>query len=137
MIHVHLQVPPGESVTLEKLRSPGMDGHTVTEDKVRGDDVVLGDEATIDDQVKRDDDSATKYATGSLVAVAYDHNFYVGEISDLGEDDCRVRFMVHVSGERFKWGGKKSELIHKSFLLDTLPTLAPCDGSLRVFKVEN
>ena len=45
--------------------------------------------------------------------------------------------MVHVSGERFKWGGKKSELIHKSFLLDTLPILAPCDGSLRVFKVEN
>ena len=65
MMHVNLQVPPGESVTLEKIRSTGIDGHTVTEDEVRGDDVVLGDEATIDDHVRRDNDSPTKYASGS------------------------------------------------------------------------
>ena len=56
MIHVQLQVPSGESATLAKIRSARMDGHTVTEDEVRGDDKVMGDdEETRDDGVRGDD----------------------------------------------------------------------------------
>ena len=69
------------------------------------------DGETRDDDVRRDDDSATKYATGSFVAVAYDHDLYMGEISDLGEDDCVVRFMVHVSDERFEFESDQTKKI--------------------------
>lgn len=74
----------------------------------------------------------------NLVAVAYEQDVWFGEIIEMvSEGEVKVKFLTAI-GRKLKWPAKDMvEAVHQNHILPTKPNLAPCDNSLRAFKVIN
>ena len=75
-------------------------------------------------------------STGTLVVVAYEDGWYLGEVAETGSNGhLHVRFMKK-GAKDFSWTSR-CDLIHENFILGVSPLIAPCDSSCRLITIEN
>ena len=83
-----------------------------------------------------DQSSSTTHRVSDLVSVAYEDDWYIGEVQSINDDGgLMVKFMV-AGKMSYRWS-ERCELVHANFLLRTSPNLIPCDSSCRAFKLGN
>jgi len=113
-----------------------------TTDSTRDEDTTLVEKApNIDEEILHQDGNENEsvveeYVVDELVAAMYDEEWFIGQITDIDEDEYEVSFMK-AKKEQFQWPIPMDKLwISKSSILSKVHTLSATGKSKRMFNID-